>query len=99
MKIPPFEDIHLPMKKNSYMDSRTDMTPTVAGLEREEGQLCDAGNHVALCPGPAYPWCHPKNLVEFAESWDLGDIDFISFFSYWSFASSRIHGPWIMFPQ
>ena len=44
-------------------------------------------------------WCHPKNLVEFPESWNLGDTDFLSFFSYWSFASSRIHGCWVMFFQ
>ena len=45
------------------------------------------------------PWCPAKNLVEFPESWNLGDIDFLSFFSYWSFASSRIHGCWVMFSQ
>ena len=92
-------NIFISQWKNSYVDFRTDMTPLFLGYNEKKASCVTQKNHVASAQALPIPWCIPKNLVEFPESWNLGDIDFLSFFSYWSFASSRIHGCWVMFFQ
>ena len=81
------------------MDFRTDMTPLLLGCNEKKASCVTQKNHVASAQALPIPWCIPKNLVEFPESWNLGDIDFLSFFHIGALQAPEFMGACSCFPS